>query len=69
MVMALSAKNMEVGKFLSFDFDINQEIIYVGGLFNKIMMFDFGGELITEIKPFKMVREVLITPKRDLLAI
>jgi hypothetical protein len=32
-------------------------------------MFDFGGELITEIKPFKMVREVLITPKRDLLAI
>ncbi len=47
LVLALSAKNLEIGKFLCFDFDMDEEIIYVGGLFNKLMMFDFSGELIS----------------------
>ncbi len=68
-MLDLSAKELEIGRFLSFDFDMNEEIIYVGGLFNKLMIFDFGGELVSEIKPFKMVRDIIITPKRDLLAI
>lgn len=65
----ISIDVFKLPKFLTFAWNPISEVIYVGGLFSKLVGFDASGEFVTELCPFMTCRKIVFSPKGELFAI
>ena len=69
VVLTLDRRRVAPGRLLCFEWHPVSEILYVGGLFDKILGFDCGGELATELNPYCKTRELVFSPSGKLFSI
>jgi hypothetical protein len=69
IVLTIDRKRLAIGKFLCFEWHPISEILYVGGLFDKLLGLDAGGELATELNPYCKTRELVFSPAGKLFTI